>query len=187
MLAPGGGGHPDGCCHGRAPQLRSTQMENPLSDDDGTSSTSTGSSSRIIAPPWRPQTATRRLTYARGPVTEGLEGELLKQSHLPFGRVTWKRRYFMIKDGMLMYRKSKVGARARAFSTQPFVASFVARASPGFCAPKLAPALVARPALAPDMQESANVRFVANLMYSKVVPVPMPGKQFCFEVRSSLK
>ena len=82
------------------------------SDDDGTSSSSTGSSGRIMSAPWRPITATRRLTYARGPVTEGLEGELLKLSQQAFGRATWKRRFFMIKDGMLMYRKSKVRRRA---------------------------------------------------------------------------
>ena len=31
------------------------------------------------------------------------------------------------------------------------------------------------------------MRFAANLMYSKVVPVDIPGKQYCFEVRSALK
>ena len=109
-------------------------------DDDGTSSTSTGSSAKIMSA-WRPVTATRRLTSARGPVTEGLEGELQKQS-TNFGRVTWNKRYFMIKDGMLMYRKSK---------------------------------------------EATEVQFLANLMHSKVTPIEVPTKQFCFEVRSSLR
>jgi hypothetical protein len=91
------------------------QIDTTGSDDDGTSSTSTGSSSRALtsAAAWRPITATRRLTSARGPVTEGLEGELMKQTTLPFGRVAWKRRYFVIKDGMLLYRKDKVRRTAR--------------------------------------------------------------------------
>jgi len=85
-----------------------------FSDDDGTSSTSTGSSGRIIAPSWRPVTASaRRLTSARGPVTEGLEGELLKQSLGPFNHVSWKRRWFLIKDGMLLYKKTRVRSGGR--------------------------------------------------------------------------
>jgi hypothetical protein len=37
------------------------------------------------------------------------------------------------------------------------------------------------------VQEDTAVQFAANLMYAKVAPIDIAGRQFCFEVRSSLK
>jgi len=52
-----------------------------------------------------------RLTGVRGIVSDGLNGYMNKRITGAFGRVQWVKRFFVIKDGLLMYRKKEKDGR----------------------------------------------------------------------------